>query len=213
MSLRTVRLVIATTNLGKLREIGAILREAPIELCRPIDCLGYGPTIVEDGDTFESNAKLKAQAVAQLTGEFTIADDSGLEVDALLRAPGVRSARYAGENASDAENNQALLLALGKLGLTQSTARFRCAMALVAPDGALVAERSGVCEGVVQSVQRGSHGFGYDPLFVVSKLGKRTMAELEQDEKNQVSHRGRALTAMLPVLLGLPKWSGVVAAK
>lgn len=196
-------LVIATTNLGKLREIELLLHGTPLALLRPADKLGYAPEVVEDGERFEDNAILKAKAVAQLTHCVTLADDSGLEVDALDGMPGVKSARYAGEGASDMDNNRALLAALGVRGTTTSPARFRCAMALAAPDGTVLSVKSGVCEGYVRSQLRGSGGFGYDPLFVVSELGERTLAELSDLEKNAVSHRGRALRAMLPELLRL----------
>jgi XTP/dITP diphosphohydrolase len=194
----TRTLVIATSNPGKLREIEAILSGQPVSLCRPVDLLGYMPDIVEDGARFEDNALIKARAVAMLTGQWTLADDSGLEVDALAGQPGVRSARYAGERATDADNNRALLQALTALGVTRSPGRFRCAMALVAPDGALLAQSNGVCEGEIQLEARGTQGFGYDPLFVVTELGSRTMAELSADEKNAVSHRARALSSLLP---------------
>jgi XTP/dITP diphosphohydrolase len=196
-------LVIATTNLGKLREIGLLLQGAPLVLLRPSDKLGYAPEVVEDGERFEDNAVIKAKAVAELTRCVTLADDSGLEVDALNGMPGVRSARYAGQDASDADNNRALLAALSARGLATAPARFRCAMALAAPDGAVLAVTSGVCAGYVRTELRGHGGFGYDPLFVVDELGERTLAELSDSEKNAVSHRGRALRAMLPELLRL----------
>jgi XTP/dITP diphosphohydrolase len=193
-------IVVATNNLGKLREIKSLLAEFPVEVLRATDVLGYSPDIVEDGAKFEDNALIKANAVAGLTGCVTLADDSGLEVDVLNGAPGVRSARFAGERATDADNNAALLRALAALGKTESKARFRCALALVEPKSKRVSMTNGVCEGTVQFEPRGTTGFGYDPLFVVTELGYRTMAELSEDEKNAVSHRGRALRAMLPEL-------------
>jgi XTP/dITP diphosphohydrolase len=200
LSFQPRSLVIATTNLGKLREIRSMLAELSVQLYRPLDVLGYMPEIVEDGAQFEDNALLKAKGIAQLTGYVTLADDSGLEVDALGGLPGVRSARFAGEQATDADNNAALVRAMMESGVVQSSARFRCAMALVSSRGELLSLKSGVCEGVVQLEARGTTGFGYDPLFVVTELGSRTMAELSEKEKNAVSHRGRALRAILPEL-------------
>lgn len=197
------RLVVATSNLGKLKEISEILKALPLELCRPIEVLGYAPEVTEDADTFVANACLKAQAIARLTQCYALADDSGLEVDALGGAPGVRSARYASEHATDADNNRALLEALARCGHPESAARFRCAMALAAPDGTILETTEGTCEGRVRSVARGTLGFGYDPLFVVTELGERAMAELEPEEKNAVSHRGRALARMATVLARL----------
>lgn len=153
--------------------------------------------IVEDGDTFEANAIKKAKVVGAATLMLTVADDSGLEVDALGGAPGVRSARYAGERATDAENNAALLAALEAISTTERVAaynaRFRCVLALVDPyfeDGAPHTV-DGTCEGTITRSPRGSGGFGYDPLFLVSGSVK-TMAELDEGEKNRISHRAQA---------------------
>jgi XTP/dITP diphosphohydrolase len=196
-------LVVATTNAGKLREIEALLQGELVTLFRPFDLLGYTPEITEDGERFEDNAVLKATAIAKLTGRATLADDSGLEVDVLGGRPGVRSARFAGEGASDADNVAALRRALRELGVSASLARFRCAVALVNRHGDVLAVRHGTCEGRVIDEVRGSSGFGYDPMFVVTELGNRTLAELADGEKNAISHRGRALRAMLPDLHGL----------
>ncbi|MGC4066219.1 MAG: non-canonical purine NTP pyrophosphatase [Polyangiaceae bacterium] len=138
--------------------------------------------------------------MAKLTGRATLADDSGLEVDVLGGKPGVRSARFAGEGASDADNLAALRRALRELDVTGSKARFRCAVALANHRGDVIAVRHGVCEGRVIDEVRGTNGFGYDPMFVVTELGARTLAELADDEKNAISHRGRALRAILPDL-------------
>jgi XTP/dITP diphosphohydrolase len=198
MSNRSLKeLVVATTNQGKLREIRRLLVQLPIEVVSPKDLLGVMPHIVEDGERFEDNALIKARAIAQLTQRVTLADDSGLEVDVLGGLPGVRSARYAGEQATDAENNDALVRALKKLGVKEATARFRCSMALVDSTGTVLGLHHGVCEGRVILEPRGTTGFGYDPLFVVTELGERTMAELTDDEKNAISHRGRALRSLL----------------
>lgn len=193
-------LVIATSNLGKLAEIRSMLAEQPVTLLRPVDVLGHALEVVEDGDTFEANAEKKAREVAAATGHLTLADDSGLEVDALGGLPGVRSARFAGEGASDAENNAELLRRLQGVETKPITARFRCAMALFDPSSNTLDMATGRCEGAITREPRGSNGFGYDPLFVVTELGTRTIAELPSAEKNAVSHRGKALAAMLPRL-------------
>jgi XTP/dITP diphosphohydrolase len=194
-------LVIATSNLGKLAEIRSMLEGQPVTLLRPVDVLGHSLEVVEDGDTFEANAEKKAREVATATGHLTLADDSGLEVDILGGLPGVRSARFAGEGASDAENNAELLRRLQGVETTPITARFRCAMALFDPSSNTLDIATGRCEGAITREPRGTNGFGYDPLFVVTELGTRTIAELPPVEKNAVSHRGRALNAMLPRLL------------
>jgi XTP/dITP diphosphohydrolase len=194
-------LVIATNNVGKLSEIRQLLAAHPIEVCRPRDLLGHALDVVEDGDSFEANAALKARAVAAATGHLTLADDSGLEVDALGGLPGVRSARFAGEQASDGDNNRELLQRLGAVSAARPTARFRCAMALFDPTRQTTEFTSGACEGWITRQPRGTHGFGYDPLFVVEGEGDRTMAELDDMQKNVISHRGRALRAMLPKIL------------
>ena len=165
--------------------------------------------VVEDGDTFEANAKKKAQTVSGVTMMLTIADDSGLEVDALGGAPGVRSARFAGERATDADNNAALLAALDALDADPGgprtgasyKARFRCVLALVDPfvkDGEPIVVE-GTCEGKITRTPRGSGGFGYDPLFLVEGTDQ-TMAELDEAEKNRISHRGRAFDKLRLVL-------------
>jgi XTP/dITP diphosphohydrolase len=163
------------------------------------------PTIVEDGATFEENSVKKARAIATSSHMLTLADDSGLEVDALDGAPGPRSARYAHERATDAENNAALLAALAALPdavrARPLAARFRCVLALIDPYASdpepIVVE--GRCEGTLTRTPRGSGGFGYDPLFVVGGAEK-TMAELTEAEKNALSHRARAFAALRPLL-------------
>ncbi len=200
-------LVVATTNHGKLLELRALLAGLDVVIHSIDDVLKPRPNIVEDGATFRDNAILKARAIATATTMLTLADDSGLEVDLLDGRPGVRSARFAHERATDAENNAALLAALDALGdpahgsAGKTVARFRCALALVDPfldDGApLVVD--GTCEGSITRTPRGSGGFGYDPLFVVDGTEK-TIAELSEDEKNRVSHRARAVVALRPVL-------------
>ncbi len=201
-------LVLATRNRGKLEELRALLAGLPINVHGLDEVLRRRVQVVEDGKTFAENAVKKARAVAAATLMLTVADDSGLEVDALDGRPGVRSARFAHDRATDAENNAALLAELDALGDPTSSpnphlykARFRCALALIDPysnDGEpLIVE--GVCEGAVTRTPRGSGGFGYDPLFVVAG-GDRTMAELSEAEKNDVSHRARAARALRPIL-------------
>jgi XTP/dITP diphosphohydrolase len=205
----THALVVATNNRGKLDELRALLSPLGVEVLSAKDVTKREIVVVEDGETFEDNAKKKAVTVAGITMMLTLADDSGLEVDALGGAPGVRSARFAGERATDAENNAALLAALDSLdgdpaGTRTSEsypARFRCVLALVDPfvkEGEPIVV-DGVCEGTITRTPRGSGGFGYDPLFVVTGAGK-TMAELGEDEKNQISHRGRAFAKLRLVL-------------
>ena len=202
----TNHLVVATTNRGKLEELRALLAGLDVAVLGVGEVLRDPPVIVEDGATFADNAIKKARSIAQATMMLSLADDSGLEVDALDGRPGVHSARFAHERATDAENNAALLSALDALGdrahdPAVSRARFRCVLALVDPftdDGApLLTE--GSCEGTITRTPRGAGGFGYDPLFVVEG-GERTLAELSEDEKNAVSHRSRAFAAMKPLL-------------
>jgi XTP/dITP diphosphohydrolase len=199
-------LVVATGNRGKLEELRALLSELPVDVRGVGEVLRDPPVVVEDGATFADNAVKKARAIAHATMMLTLADDSGLEVNALEGRPGVKSARFAHERATDAENNAALLSALGSLGEPAEAAegfraRFRCLLTLVDPytGGGEPRTVDGVCEGTITRTPRGSGGFGYDPLFVVAGTGK-TMAELGDDEKNRVSHRSRAFAALRPVL-------------
>lgn len=203
----TNQLVVATTNKGKLEELRALLAGLDVVVLAIDDVLSPRPHVVEDGATFRDNAILKAKAIAAATTMLTLADDSGLEVDALDGKPGVRSARFAHDRATDAENNAALLAAIDALGdpahgePRDARARFRCVLALIDPffeDGApQIVE--GTCEGAITRTPRGSGGFGYDPLFVVAG-GDKTLAELGEDEKNRISHRAQAMAALRPVL-------------
>lgn len=154
--------------------------------------------VEEDGRTFLENALQKARAVARHTGRLTIADDSGLEVDYLQGKPGVCSARFAGEGASDADNNRKLLQLLDGIPASQRGAAFRCVIAIVDPTGK-ESWVEGACSGVIGDSEKGRQGFGYDPLFVIPALGK-TLAELPLEEKNRISHRGKALAALKAVL-------------
>ena len=193
-------ILLATTNAGKRREVRTALAGLAVELATLADHPGL-PEAVEDADTFEGNARRKALHYAGLTDRWTLADDSGLEVDALAGAPGVHSARYAGPQRSDAANNAKLVAALADVPAERRTARFRCVLALARADQVLLTV-SGVVEGVIIDQARGDNGFGYDPHFFVPRLG-RTLAELDPDEKNRVSHRGQALLALQPALTRL----------
>ncbi len=193
----TPRLLLATTNPGKLREVRAVLDGLGVDLIGLAD-LPALPPAVENADTFEGNARLKALHYAQLTGLVTLADDSGLEVDVLGGEPGVRSARYAGPACDDAANNAKLIGRLERVPLERRTARFRCAIALA--DGERVIEvASGTVEGHIIDEPRGANGFGYDPHFLVSRFGMTT-AEMPPVQKNEISHRGQALRAIRPAI-------------
>jgi len=191
-----VRVVVATGNAHKLAEIRAILAGLEVELVGMHD-LGV-PEPVEDGETFEANALLKARHCAQATDLPALADDSGLEVDALGGEPGVYSARYAGPLAADGANNAKLIAALAEVPAPQRRARFVCAAAIVLPDGREHVVR-GTMEGHVVDEPRGANGFGYDPHFVSDAAGDgRTNGELTPAEKDAISHRGAAFRALRP---------------
>lgn len=193
-------LVIATFNPHKLLEIQAILPPLPLVLKALSEFPGAEPA-EEDGATLEENAVKKALAAARFTGRWALADDTGLEVDALGGGPGVRSARYAGEKATAAENNAKLLSSLEGLPPGKRSARFACVTALASPSGELRTSR-GTLEGRITAGARGAQGFGYDPLFEVGG-GARTLAEFTETEKNSVSHRALALKGLAPELLRL----------
>ena len=195
-----MQLLIATRNKHKLEEIRAIFLQPDIEL---VCALNYpnAPDVVEDGDTFEANAIKKAVTLARATGLWSLADDSGLEVNALNGAPGIYSARYAGEPSSYPANNRKLLKELEKT--SNRRARFRCVIALSSPGGR-VKTVDGRCEGVIAREERGTQGFGYDPLFVPDGFSQ-TFAEMDPDIKNSISHRGRALVK------ARQKWWNVLA--
>jgi XTP/dITP diphosphohydrolase len=188
------RLAFASGNRHKVAEIAAMLRPRGWEVV-PLTL-----TVDEDAPTFVGNAEKKARAALAQSGLPSLADDSGLEVDALDGAPGVRSARWAGEPCDDAANNRKLMAELAGVEDARRTARFRCALVFVDGDGTrLVGE--GACEGRIGHAPRGSAGFGYDPLFLVAgDAAARTMAELSPDEKNRISHRARALEALVRAL-------------
>jgi XTP/dITP diphosphohydrolase len=195
---------LATSNRGKIQELRALLADLPVQFMSAAEVLAEPPTIVEDGATFEANALIKARAIAKATRTYALADDSGLEVDALAGRPGVRSARFAHERATDAENNAALLRELSDVEEGARGARFRCVLALVNPWQELdVHVAEGSCEGSIARAPRGNGGFGYDPLFVVAGHDGKAMAELSELEKNQVSHRARAVQQLRAILLKL----------
>lgn len=190
-------LVIATGNSGKIVELRALLQHLPITLNNPHD-LSLFLEIVEQNDSYSANAERKAHAYAKASGHWSLADDSGLEVDPLMGAPGLQSARLAGPGHSDADRRE-LLLSLLQPHQRPWTARFRCVVALASPSGEIdFAE--GVCEGQIISEERGHEGFGYDPIFLL-KDRDQTMAELSMEDKNRLSHRARAVHAILPVLV------------
>jgi XTP/dITP diphosphohydrolase len=195
--------VLATQNEGKLSELRLLLADLPVHVLSVRDALGASLDVVEDGETFRDNALIKARAVCRATHMVSLADDSGLEVDALGGRPGVRSARFAHEHATDAENNAKLLLELEAVPDAQRSARFRCVLALVTPSNDTPSTVDGVCEGSIAREPRGCGGFGYDPLFIVAGEGGRTLAELSEEEKNRVSHRGKAMRALRPLLVEL----------
>ena len=194
------KLLVATTNLGKFSEVEAFLTDVPIEVVC-LTNLVNPPEVIENGRTFEENALKKARILADYSGLLTLADDSGLEVDALGGAPGIYSARYAGEDSDDARNNQKLLGALAGRPEEQRTARFVCALALCAPQSCGMEDWAvrQTCEGRIAFDLRGDHGFGYDPLFFYPPFGK-TFGEVERELKATVSHRGRALMKLVEIL-------------
>jgi XTP/dITP diphosphohydrolase len=187
-------IIVASTNAGKIKEFREILGDLPLRLSSLFDNFSPLPSIPETGSTFLENALLKARWVCERKQKWVLADDSGLEVDALDGAPGVRSARFAGESAGSEANNRKLLEQLAEREGVPRTARFRCVIVLcTSAENYFTAE--GVCEGAIAHVPQGGGGFGYDPLFVPEGF-TRTFAELESAEKHAISHRGKALAAL-----------------
>lgn len=192
-NLTLMKIVLATRNMGKLKEIKEILRGLDLDILSLND-FPEVPSIIEDGKTFKENALKKARFVSRYFNTPALADDSGIEVDALGKRPGIFSARYAGENATDEENNKKLLKELNGLPLEKRQARYQCVIAIVFSSGnEEVVEEN--CNGFIALKPKGSYGFGYDPLFYVPEYGK-TMAELPPDIKNRISHRGKALAKL-----------------
>jgi len=200
-----MKLLVATGNKGKLKEIKRLLDGAAIEIIG-LDQLDNPPEVIEDGDTFTLNAQKKAREMAKFSGYLTLADDSGLVVDALNGAPGVYSARYAGEQGDDAANNVRLLKEMDSVPDAERQAAFHCVVALAWPDGRCETY-DGQISGVILRSARGEDGFGYDPLFLVPEYGKTT-AELSLEIKNRISHRGHALRKVIPLLVELAESEG-----
>jgi len=192
------RLLLATNNKAKVREYCVLLEGIPFEITTPAG-LGITLDVDESGETFEENASLKAKACASISDLLALADDSGLEVDALGGEPGVLSARYAGEGASDRERIEYLLSKLDNVPWEQRVARFRCVIAIASPNGE-VTLCQGECPGIIALEPRGEGGFGYDPVFYLPQLDK-TMAQLSMEQKNEVSHRGKTARAARNILI------------
>lgn len=190
-------LLVATGNPGKLKELKRLLLDTGLNIISPAD-INMTADIKETGATFEENARLKAVNLARKSGLLTLADDSGLEVDALDGKPGVLSARFAGKNASDHQRNMLLLSRLKGVPEERRTARFRCVIAIATPDGNL-RMCSGSCEGIIALQPAGENNFGYDPVFFLPELGK-TMAQLSIEVKNKYSHRSKAIDAAKNIL-------------
>lgn len=194
------KIVFATANEGKVKEIKEILKDFPIEVLSMKE-MGITANIEEDGTTFEENSLIKARAISKLTGLPALADDSGLEVDYLNGEPGIYSARYLGRDTDYDYKNNYIINKLSDAKEGERSARFVCVISLVLPDGREFVER-GVVEGLIGYEQKGEHGFGYDPIFYLPEYGK-TSAELSPEEKNKISHRGKALSAMKKLIMDL----------
>ena len=190
-----IELVCASANPDKVVEIAALLEGVAVLLPRPPEA----PDVVEDADTLEGNARLKAAAICAASGRPAVADDTGLEVDALGGAPGVYAARYAGEGVTYADNREKLLAELAGVPERDRTARFRTVAMVVHPDGSETVVE-GVCEGLITLTERGARGFGYDAVFAPRDGDGRTFAEMSDAEKNAISHRGRAFAALAAAL-------------
>jgi XTP/dITP diphosphohydrolase len=192
-----LQLLIATENAGKKHEFEQLLASLPLELCTPRN-LGLNLAIHENGESYLQNARIKAFCYMQASQLPTLADDSGLEVDALDGAPGLHSARYAGEGANNVDRYRLLLQKLASVPWQERTARFRCVLVLAVPGGEVYVTE-GMCEGIIAFGPEGEHGFGYDPIFYLPEQGL-TMAQLTPATKNRISHRARAVEQMLPIL-------------
>ncbi len=198
-------LVLATRNAGKVRELRVLLAAVPLRIVSLDEVAGV-PPITEEALSLEENAAAKAWAACRFTGAVALGEDTGLEVDALGGAPGVRAARYFGEGLTDAERVRRLLEALAGVAPAGRTARFRCVVALAEPGGRQWMT-SGECRGAIAEGPRGAAGFGYDPVFLVEGAG-RTLAEMDPAAKNAVSHRGRAVREAIPILERLAREAG-----
>jgi XTP/dITP diphosphohydrolase len=192
-----LEIVLATRNRDKIREIKKLLNDVNARFLSLEDFPGC-PRVVEDGETLEENAREKALIVSKYTKRLSLAEDSGLEVEALRGAPGIHSARFAGDNVTYEDNNRKLLKLMEKLSQEERRAKFRCVAALARPDGGVVT-CEGICEGIIASEMKGESGFGYDPLFIVPGYGK-TFAELGEEIKNRLSHRAQALDKIKKII-------------
>ncbi|HHX56100.1 MAG TPA: XTP/dITP diphosphatase [Clostridiales bacterium] len=187
------KLIFATNNQGKIKEVRMILSDLTYDILSLADA-GISVEVIEDGNTFEENAIIKAKTIMEYTGEIVMADDSGLEIDALNKEPGIHSARFLGEDTSYEVKNQYILDKLKDIRYEERTARFVCAIACAFPDGKMITKR-GVMEGIIGYEMKGDNGFGYDPIFFLPEFDC-TSAELSLEQKNQVSHRAKALKAV-----------------
>lgn len=192
-----LEVVLATRNAEKVREILELVRDLPLRVYA-LDAFPQIADLAEDGRTYTENAISKALTVARLTRRVTIADDSGIEIDALQGGPGPQSRRFLGEDASDVQRNTRILKMVADIAPATRAARYRAVVAVATPDGT-VRTFEGTCEGELATAPRGAHGFGYDPIFIVPAYGK-TMAQLPPAVKNRISHRARAVTAARPYL-------------
>ncbi|MDA8228138.1 MAG: XTP/dITP diphosphatase [Desulfitobacterium hafniense] len=199
-----LKVLLATQNQGKVKELRDLLKGEDIDVISLLEIENW-EEVEETGSTFAENAKIKARAAANLTGYISLADDSGLEVDVLGGDPGVYSARFAGEPKDDEKNIDKLLSLLENISDAERKARFRCALAIITPEGEEFLTE-GTVEGKILRQRRGSGGFGYDPIFSIAELG-RTMAELTLDQKNKLSHRAEAFRKAIPILQELARKS------
>ncbi len=206
MSSEQCDLLIGTTNLGKGRELAELLQPYGFRI-RTLQDVDDSIDVVEDGDTFAANAQKKACELALHLNCWVLADDSGLEVNALSGAPGIYSARFAGENASDEQNNEKLLCDLSEISWEKRGANYYCHVAVADPTGVIRAESSGICRGRIRTEPSGSNGFGYDPLFEVLEY-HQTFGQLGPKVKSSLSHRARAMRAIVPQLAKLVAGSG-----
>ena len=193
MNMSRKRMIFATTKEGKMKEIRMIMADLDVDICSLKD-MGIKADIEENGKTFEENAIIKAKAICNMTGEMVLADDSGLEVDYMNKAPGVYSARYLGEDTPYSIKNQAIIDNLKDASWEERTARFVCAIAAAFPDGRVITTRATI-EGYIGYEEKGTNGFGYDPLMYVPEYDMTT-GEMEPEMKNRISHRGKALEMM-----------------
>jgi XTP/dITP diphosphohydrolase len=196
--MKKLKILIATTNQGKARDLSKLMKVLPHTFVSLSD-LGINEDVEETGSTFEENAVIKSNFYAKASGLLTIADDSGLEVDALGGKPGIHSKRFAGEDATDADRLNLLLSLLSEYPLNQRNARYRCCLVLSDPSK-VIGISEGICEGIITSTPQGYNGFGYDPIFLIPELEK-TMAEISEKVKNKISHRGQAAKKLSDFIL------------